>query len=193
MAMHESYQQTPRLEAIDEHELPAEVARTMWYFSGMYTASERAIPSDFLHIFRMRPEAGLTSYAAEHMKTYRTDGHTELVTYIADTNDQEEVMGFGELRYALDSPEPYIQGKPVVGWTETADDHRGQGLGQHRLRTMNQVALTLYGAPLHSDIYFSDDAAERVWKKLVREHEAEKFIETETPTGEPAVRYRFKT
>ncbi len=89
-----------------------------------------------------------------------------------------------DIRFAYNDRNIFFFGKPFVGWTETYDAFRRQGLGKRRLEEANAYSLAEYGRPLHSDTIVMEEA-ERTWQTLCDEGRAEQFEE------KGKVRFRF--
>lgn len=123
-------------------------------------------------------QSGDRTFAARQIKTYDTNGETEELVYILDLDNEENEKGHAELRMNISNNDPYFKNKPFVGYTETEDDFRKQGLGARRLLIMNVFAKILYVLPLHSDTLISAEASS-LWKRLVEEGKATTYLEGE--------------
>jgi len=113
------------------------------------------------HVYRIDHDNGDSTYAA----CYERKTKTWDVICILDTRDGKKI-GIGWIDH---------ENMPVVGWTETTEDVRGQGIGIRRLREMNALAQAIYKKPLHSGEPLEVEA-EKLWKNLVRNQEADKEI-----------------
>jgi hypothetical protein len=111
------------------------------------------------------------TFLARQTKTYDTNRDTEEVTYLVDIDKQNVHVGHGEIRWNISNKSDFFKNRPLVGYTETYQDYRKQGLGLRRLLVMNAVSEMLYGLPLNSDI-LSHDNQERRWKRLVEQGKA---------------------
>jgi hypothetical protein len=112
-------------------------------------------------------------------------GVGEEVLYLVDTDAEGQKTGIGLVAKGRGGLARYQ--KPYVGYTETDETHRREGLGLRRLRLMNRLALREYDQPLHSDPNADvSDEAKAVWLKLVNSGEAEFFHDEEYP------RFRFR-
>ncbi len=175
--------------SVPPQDIPTDAALTFWERSGRYTDTPRLIVPGFNRLLQICGSDNITTYVAEHPKTYHTNGATESNAYLVDVNEEETQVGFGEIRFSISDQGPFFTDKPFVGWTQTEEGYKNAGLGRRRLLAMNIAALALYEKPLHSDTLTSE-AAEGLWESLVTEGLAEKYIQhlaNETSTD----RYRF--
>ena len=115
------------------------------------------------HVYRIDHDNGDSTYAA--CSERETKIKTWDVICILDTRDGKKI-GTGWIEH---------EDLPVVGWAETTEDVRGQGIGIRRLREMNTLAQVIYKKPLHSGEPIEPEA-EKLWKNLVHNQEADKEI-----------------
>ena len=106
-------------------------------------------------------------------------------TYVVDTSDSQDILGYSELRYCFADSRKFFRGKPFEQWSGTEKGRRS-GLSTRRIFVMNALSQMLYGLPLYSSTHFIHDTDEKgeriqpqklVWEKLVREGLARKFKE----------------
>ena len=124
--------------------------------------SATVLPSGFLAFF------GLVR------KTFR-DGTEEDTIQIVNTTPSGLLAGASEVRNEQQPFSDELEHKPFVGATNTAMEYRRQGLGRDRLVLMGQLAVTVFGSRLHSDIFFSHPSAQKMWLELVRHGYARKY------------------
>jgi hypothetical protein len=157
--------------------------------AGDFVAPEDYQPGNFSELFRLDLDQGGLIYGATLVKNYPfpEDVETESLMYIADTDEQGEVYGYGEVRYNTTSQDPYFKDKPFVGFTETEENHRKQGFGMRRLIIMNTLAQKFFGHPLHSDAAINQAKAKPLWERLVEQGLAYEYIEDDN-----LERYAFK-
>ncbi len=110
---------------------------------------------------------------------------TEHLTYFFDMRENEKI-GQGELRFNSKSTDPFFQQKPFVGYTETTELYRKQGLGIRRLCMMNTYSSQFYNLVLYSSDAMEKSLSKFAWEKLVTQSLASKL------TLEGKIRYCFK-
>jgi hypothetical protein len=179
------------LHTISEDQVSPHIQAELLSRSELYTAPS-APPLDIqdMNLLKFEHGNGDTSYLGEHIKTYQ-NGQVESNTYIVDINQDSRLTGKAEIRFAADREDSYFKNKPFVGWTETLEDFRGEGLGRRRLLVMNTASLALYGHLLHSGTLQHDPAVSKMWDRLVEEDLATRYSEVDSKTGEELARYHF--
>ncbi|MDQ5883583.1 MAG: hypothetical protein QG654_497 [Patescibacteria group bacterium] len=137
--------------------------------SQRFILPEEYYPGNFEGLFLLKHENGDITYVATQIK------FDEYNTYFFDTRDGEEI-GHGELRFAKDSEDEFFKDKPFVGFTDTEENFRRQGLGERRLLEMGAYSRQIYNLPIYSDTLISENA-KALWNKFVSLGMAEVFIE----------------
>lgn len=167
-----------RIEEIFEGGIPK---ATMDFFEGMnrrFILPEEYKPRNFEKFYVITYGNGDKTYVAEQLKEYsREKGPTEKEknVYFFDTRGKNKI-GHGELRLNITSKRDFFKDKPFVGFTETSEQFRKEGLGERRILMMGAYAHMQYGLPLYSDTLIQLPA-EKVWNKLVEKGRAEELRE----------------
>ncbi len=170
------------LEVIAYEELPDVVREFFESQSSKFIPESEHVVGNFSQILKFLHQNGDETYVAQQDKKL-VNNSVERCAYFADT--REGVMtGYIYTRFAYADPGPFFYGKPFVGFTETYEGFKKQGLGKRRLEEANAYSLAEYGRPLYSDTIIFDEA-KSVWEALCREGKAEQFIENDK------VRFRF--
>lgn len=118
--------------------------------------------------------SGFLAFYGLVRKTFR-DGTEEDTIQIVNTTPSGLLAGASEVRNEQQPSSDELEHKPFVGATNTAMEYRRQGLGRDRLVLMGQLAVTVFGSRLHSDIFFSHPSAQKMWVELVRLDHARKY------------------
>ena len=163
------------LTPIDYDLIPQDVIEHLEEQSIKLISPDNYKPKNFDKLYTFKYPNGDIGYIAEQDKTYGTEGDTERLTYFEDMRDGVRT-GYLELRYALLNKSAYFKDKPFIGFTRTLDGFEKEGLGERRLKIANAYSLYNYGFPLNSDTVIQE-AAKRVWERLVEKGEAEKYTE----------------
>ena len=173
------YDQLPAsLDPISPDLVPTVVAGVLYDKSVLYVRSCGAQPEDFDVLMSAKHTNGVTSYVAQQQKTY-ANGQTEQVFHVVDAFNDEDYIGYGEIRFAVTDISDYFKDKPFIGMIWTESEYRGQRLGNlfQRLLLMKSVTETQLGLPLYSDTLISRSAL-RVAHRLVRAGLAEEVYES---------------
>ena len=167
------------IEPIDLDSVPDDALAKFEFKSSQFIHIDDYTPRNFDNVLHIRHNDGSSSYVAIQTKIYKGLGETERLTYVVDLTAEDDLQGYGEIRFNTSGEANYFRCKPSVGHTRTEETHRRKGLGARRLYIMNALALAIYSAPLNSDTLIND-AAKRIWERLVSKGEAYRYMEGET-------------
>lgn len=171
------------LENISYEELPVTVRDFYEGQSRKFIHETLYLPRNFDKILKFRhPNGGDLTYIAQQDKNFPNNS-VERCAYFADTREGV-LTGYLYIRFAYNDPCSYFYGKPFVGFTETYEAFKKEGLGKRRLEVANAYSLAEYGRPLNSDTILFDEARS-IWEALCSEGRAEQYSENDK------VRFRF--
>lgn len=183
----QKYFPSGKLHPIAIEAVPPLVMQKLEQRSAYLMRTEHYRPGNFEKVFTVDHEDGGVTYVALQTKDYGGEAGIERLMYLVDGDATHAPFGFGEVRLNVSSSKEYFTHKPFVGTTQTDPAMRKHGFGTRRLLLMNAFTRAAYDLPLYSDTLVSDDA-KRVWKKLLDQGVAEKFVE-----AGGLERYRFRT
>lgn len=161
---------------IRPEEVPPVVADLLSTKSSLYVNRPGLSVGGFDELLLVEQNFDVRSFVAREDKTYH-NGQTERVFHVVDATSEGDLVGYGELRYALTDPHPYFKDKPLIGDLYTEEQYRRTRRGNlaGRLLVMKAIADRL-GFPLYSDTLISASAS-RVARRLVRAGLAEEVQE----------------
>lgn len=165
-------------EDVSPAELPSGVAAYLVRVSNLYTHNQPLDIDEFGNLQAVRHNNGVTSFIASQEKTYFSDDQVELIHHVVDANTEGDVIGYGELRFALTDESEYFKDKPFISGLYTKPKYRlnrrGNLLG--RLMVMEAISREKLGLPLYSDTLIEPDALAFI-ERLVKYGLVEQFIE----------------
>lgn len=168
-------------------DIPPAVMQRFEGYSKMYILRDEYQPNNFTGVFVLSHNNGDRTYIAEQIKVYdQTSKATEQLAYYIEMRGDIEI-GHGELRKDI-SEKPILDGEPFIGFIETEEQYKHQGLGARRLNMMNAFAQLRYGKPLNAGDTISDDAR-GMFEAMATEGEVEII---DDPTGVRRRTYRMK-
>lgn len=176
------YFEAKSIETITPEALPTVIKNRFESMSKRFILPDQYTEGDFEMLLSITQLDGTKQYAALQTRQYPPDqyiegepvrpGKVERLIYVAEERGGE-LVGNGEIRFALFDTRGFFKNKPFVGWTETAESARREWIGIRRLELMNALSQAEYGLPLYSDIrQIGDGEQTRVWEWLVTHGEA---------------------
>lgn len=118
------------------------------------------------------------TYAVSDNKTYPVDGTREELIYLVNIDQDQQLIGYGEIRHPAKHHDPYFREKPFVGYTRTEREFRKRGFGRRRILEMGQFTMHAFGLPLYSSKLIRPKA-KRLWQGLAEDELATAFVEGE--------------
>jgi len=172
-----------QITAITPEVVPTATLEIFEYRSRCFIDPATYEPLNFSALYLITHKDGSRTFAASQTKVL-SNGPEES-TYVVDISDNQEILGYSELRYCFANSRKFFRGKPFEQWSGTEKGRRG-GLSTRRIFVMNALSQMIYGLPLYSSTHFIHDTDEKgeriqpqklVWEKFVREGLARKFKE----------------
>lgn len=174
-----------QIATITPEAVPSAAIEIFEHRSRCFIDPETYKPLNFTALYLVTHEDGSRTFAARQTKVLSAG--PEESTYFVDINENNEYLGYSELRYVYNNSKSFFQKKPLEQWSGTEDGSRRMGLSIRRILVMNALSQMLYGLPLYSITHFIYDTnpedmriqpQKLVWEKLVSEGIARKFEES---------------
>ena len=175
--LYDSAMLEPELHPFRFELIPEQIQGRLESMAGYLARSSALLLTDMEPVYSCKNDNGTLAYIALDKKEYESDGASESLVYVVDSDNNGIEMGYGEIRYRPYSTDQFFHNKPFVGRTRTLEDFQRKGFGRRRLLIMAKVSKDKFGLPLHSDTVLSSEAARSLWGSLVDEGLAERYLE----------------